>query len=121
MAHHVAGVEDGSFTVKSVVQYPFGTLIESLTEGHVSVQKRIDIIKTNLNFIQREIMEGDDQCYELFFNKEESEVQPFPVDESEAKKTQNTYQLLNSTLYEQHFVVDNENPSPNQNIGASAM
>ena len=83
------------------------------------LKKRIDIIKTNLHFIQSEIEEGDDQCYELIFNKEESEVQPFPIDESEAKKTQNAYQLLNSTFYEQHFL--DENPSANENGGASAM
>ena len=113
--------EDGSFTVNSVVQYPIRTLIESLTEGYTSLKKRIDIIKTNLHFIQSEIEEGDDQCYELTFNKEESEVQPFPIGKSEAKKTQNAYQLLNSTFYEQHFLENNENPSANENIGASSL
>ena len=114
--------DDGSFTVRSVVQYPIQSLIESLTEGNVSLQKRIEIIKTNLQFIQSEVEEGDDKCYELVFNKEESDIQPFLVDGcSEAKKTQNTYQLLNSNFYEQHVLVDNENLLINSNNGASAM
>ena len=114
--------EDGSFTVKSVVQYPIHSLIESLTEGYDSLQKRIEIIKTNLQYIQSEVEEGDDKCYELVFNKEESDIQPYLVDGcSEAKRTQNTYQLLNSNFYEQHLVVDKENPSIKSNIGGTAM
>ena len=114
--------EDGSFTVKAVIQYPINTLIESLTEGVTTLQKRIDIINTNLHFIQSEIKEGDDTCYELIFNKEESEIQPFKVDGSEAKKTQNTFQVLNSAFYEKHVVaVDNESPVENQNPEAGAL
>ena len=114
--------DDGSFTVKAVVQYPIHSLIESLTEGYDSLQRRMEIIKTNLQFIKSEVQEGDDTCYELVFNKEESDIQPYLVDGcSEAKRTQNTYQLLNSNFYEQHLVVDKENPSVKCNIGASAM
>lgn len=111
--------EDGSFTVKSVLEYPISTLIESLTEGATTLQKRIDIMKTNLQFIQGEIKEGDDKCYELIFNKEQSEIQPFKVDGSAAKKTQNTFQILNSTFYEQHVVDDNENALEKQKDEAS--
>jgi len=68
------------------------------------------------------VEEGDDKCYELVFNKEESDIQPYLVDGcSEAKRNQNTYQLLNSNFYERHLVVDKENPSVKSNIGATVM
>ena len=112
--------DDGSFTVKSVVQYPIHSLIESLTEGYDSLQRRMEIIKTNLQFIKSEVQEGDDNCYELVFNKEESDIQPFVTDGcSEAKRTQNTYQLLNSNFYEQHLIIDSENQIINSKSSAS--
>ena len=80
----------------------------------------MEIIKTNLQFIQSEVQEGDDTCYELVFNKEESDIQPFLTDGcSEAKRTQNTYQLLNSNFYERHLIIDSENPIFNSNRSAS--
>ena len=113
--------EDGSFTVKSVTQYSLHSLVESLTEGYVTLQNRMGIIKTNLEFIQNEVDEGDDKCYELLFSKEQSEIRPFEFNGSEAKKPQKAYQLLNSAIYEQLFMSEEETPLKDADNGASGM
>ena len=87
----------------------------------MTLQNRMGIIKTNLEFIQNEVDEGDDKCYELLFSKEQSEIRPFEFNGSEAKKTQKAYQLLNSAIYEQLFMSEEETPLKDADNGASGM
>ena len=97
--------EDQSFTIKSVEKYSLKDLTESLTEGYEYVNRKMEDIDNRLKWIKGEMDERDKSCFELRVTAETMDLQPFTT-ESQAKRTQNNYQILNSDLYTNHVTSD---------------
>ena len=99
--------EDGSFTVKSVEKYSREELINSLSEGETTLNRKLDYIKSNLQYLYETVQFKDSHCYKMTFDKENKQLKPFQDNDSIQQMTQQEFQVLNSNFYTEQVLNNN--------------
>jgi hypothetical protein len=113
-----------SFTVESVKRIPISNIIEALTEGKTTLDRKIATAESNLSIIQQKIVTGDETIYEMMFDNDQIKLYPFVLGDKEktgnvksqqdlCKITQEEFQRKNSHYYREH-VVKKSSMVPNQ-------
>ena len=99
--------EDGSFTIKSVEKYSRDELINSLSEGETTLNRKLDSIKSNLQCLYETVQFKDSHCYKMTFDKENKQIKQFQECDSIPKMTQQEFQVLSSNFYTEHVLNKN--------------
>ena len=99
--------EDKSFSVEAVKEIPIQQVVDSLSEGVDYLNRKTNTIETNLQIIQDRIELEDETCYELMFDKDVLQLNPFLKEyykKSKCKETQHHFQQLNSDYFREHLL-----------------